>query len=82
MADMAQNMTFEDMLRRLEEIVRILEKGDVALEESMTLYTEGAELVRLCTKTLDEAEQTVVRLQKGPDGLPQEFPFDEEREDA
>ena len=82
MADMAQNMTFEDMLRRLEEIVRILEKGDVALEESMTLYTEGAELVRLCTMTLDEAEQTVVRLQKGPDGLPQEFPFDEEREDA
>jgi len=65
------------MLLRLEEIVRQLERGDISLEDSLKLYEEGAGLLRLCTKQLDEAEQTVVRLRKGPDGAPQELPFDE-----
>ena len=69
---------FEDMLARLDTIVRTLEKGDVPLEESLALYTEGAELIRLCTARLNEAEQTVVRLQKGPDGSPEELPFEGE----
>jgi len=71
-------MSFEEKLRRLDEIVRALEKGDVALDESLSLYTEGAELLRNCTRQLEEAEQTVVRLQKGPDGEPTELPFDGE----
>ena len=69
---------FEEMLRRLDEIVGLLEKGEMSLEDSLTLYTEGAELIRLCTGQLNEAEQTVVRLQKGPDGEPMELPFDGE----
>lgn len=72
--------TFEQMLARLDEIVRSLEKGDAPLEESLALYTEGAELIRICTKQLDEAEQTVVRLQKGTDGAPVETPFASENE--
>ena len=54
----AKPKTFEQMLARLDEIVRSLEKGDAPLEESLSLYTEGAELIRTCTKQLDEAEQT------------------------
>ena len=46
----------------------------------MKLYTEGAELIRLCTKQLNEAEQTVVRLQKGSDGAPEELTFPGENE--
>ncbi len=72
--------TFEQMLTRLDEIVRSLEKGDALLEESLALYTEGAELIRSCTKQLDEAEQTVLRLQKGADGTPVELPFTPEKE--
>lgn len=72
--------TFEQMLVRLDEIVRLLEKGDTPLEESLSLYTEGAELIRLCTKQLDDAEQTVVRLRKGPDGEPDETSFISENE--
>ena len=72
--------TFEQMLTRLDEIVRSLEKGDAPLEESLALYTEGAELIRSCTKQLDEAEQTVLRLQKGADGAPVELPFTPEKE--
>ena len=69
---------FEEMLSRLDVIVRTLEKGDTQLEESLSLYTEGTELIRLCTARLSEAEQLVVRLQKGTDGIPEELPFDGE----
>lgn len=41
-----ENKTFEQNLRRLEEIVRAMERGDVALEESLKLFQEGTELVR------------------------------------
>ena len=41
---------------------------------------EGAELIRTCTKQLDEAEQTVVKLQKGADGAPVETSFVSENE--
>ena len=70
-------LKFDEMLARLEEIVRLMEKGEASLEESLKLYEEGAGLLRLCTKQLDDAEQTVVRLRKGTDGLPEELPFDE-----
>lgn len=72
-----KTLKFDEMLVRLEEIVRQLEKGEASLEESLKLYEEGAGLLRLCTKQLDEAEQTIVRLRKGADGLPEELPFDE-----
>ena len=72
---MSETKSFEDMLERLDSIVRALEKGDVPLEGSLTLYTEGAELIKRCTALLNDAEQTVVRLQKGMDGAPVEFPF-------
>ena len=80
MSEEKKERSFEDMLKRLDVIVRSLEKGDTALDESMKLYTEGAELIRLCTKQLNEAEQTVVRLQKGIDGAPEELPFTGENE--
>ncbi len=51
--------TFEEALARLEEIVRRLEKGDAALEESLGLFEEGTRLARICEKQLSEAEQKV-----------------------
>ena len=68
-------MSFEQSLARLEEIVKLLEKGDAPLAESLGLFEEGAGLIRSCGKLLDEAEQTVVQLRKGPDGEPEELPF-------
>ena len=49
-----QNQTFEASMARLEQIVRAMERGDVALEESLKLFQEGTELVRNCQKLLDE----------------------------
>ena len=70
------DLTFEQSLARLEQIVSTLEKGGAGLDESMALCEEGAGLVRRCGAMLDQAEQQVVRLQKGPDGAPVELPFD------
>ena len=67
---------FEESMKRLEQIVGALEKGDVTLSDSMTLFAEGTELIRRCTALLDNAEQQVIRLKKGPDGAPIEQPFD------
>ena len=75
---MMEAMSFEQSLKRLDEIVRVLEKGDVALSESMKLFEEGTVLIRRCGEMLDTAEQQVVRLRKGPDGAPEELPFDGE----
>ena len=77
---MEDKMTFEEAMNRLDAIVRLLERGDAPLRESLSLFQEGAELVRCCEKQLDEAEQEVRKLQKGPDGAPVELPFDMEAE--
>lgn len=69
---------FEASLKRLEEIVALLERGDAPLEDSMNLFEEGTKLIRACSAELDKAEQQVVRLKRGPDGAPEELPFDAE----
>lgn len=67
--------TFEENMTRLEEIVTRLEKGDVPLSQSLSLFEEGTRLVAACRAELDQAEQQVVRLMKGPDGAPVETEF-------
>lgn len=51
--------TYEEAVKRLEEIVKKLESGAAPLDESIALFSEGAELVKTCTAILDEAEQKV-----------------------
>jgi len=70
--------SFEENISRLEEIVSLLERGDAKLADSLALFEEGTRLASLCSTMLDEAEQKVVKLQKGPDGEPVELPFDTE----
>ena len=74
---MAAKKTFEENMARLEALVAQLERGDAPLSESLALFEEGAKLVSQCRKELDEAEQKVVKLRKGPDGEPEELPFEE-----
>ena len=71
-----QSFQFEDGLKRLEEIVKKMEQGNVSLEESLKLFEEGTALVACCGKQLDDAELKVVRLMKGPDGNPVEMEFE------
>ncbi len=69
------NKTFEENMQRLEQIVRAMERGDVALEESLKLFQEGTELVRNCGKLLDEAELQVNKIVTAADGSPVEEAF-------
>lgn len=73
-----KNLSFEQSMARLDEIVRHLEKGDMPLNDSLALFEEGTALIRSCEKQLDEAEQKVVKLRKGPDREPEELPFENE----
>ena len=72
------NMNFEQSMARLEQIVRAMERGDVALEESLKLFQEGTELVRSCQKLLDEAQLQVKMIMTASDGSPVEEDFQDE----
>ena len=70
-----EEMTFEQAMKRLEEIVTQLEAGEAPLDKSMALFEEGTKLSAFLSNTLDEAEQKVLMIQK-QDGQEQEIPFD------
>ena len=73
-----KNATFESNLQRLEQIVRAMERGEVALEESLKLFQEGTELVRNCQRLLDEAQLQVKKIMTAADGSPVEEDFQDE----
>ena len=72
------NKTFEENMQRLEQIDRAMVRGVVPLEESLTLFQEGTELIRSCGKLLDDAELQVKKILAGPDGSPVEEDFNDE----
>ena len=72
---MKKDMTFEQSLQRLEEIVRGMERGDVSLDECLKLFQEGTELVVNCNKLLDDAQLQVTKIVPGADGAPVEEAF-------
>lgn len=65
--DIAQ-LSFEDALRALEDVVRRLETGEVPLDESITLYERGEKLRTHCQARLDAAQARIERIVAGPDG--------------
>lgn len=62
------DLPFERALEQLEEIVRRLEKGDVPLDESVTIYERGEALKRHCETLLKRAEERIQKITLGPDG--------------
>ena len=74
------SMTFEQALAQLDETVRALEAGDLALSEATRLYERGMRLARVCGEKLADAELKIsqiqtaygeqMRLPGGPDGPP------------
>lgn len=71
---------FEDALKRLEEIVDTLDKGDISLERSLKIFEEGVRLSRLCNKMLDKAEKKVEILMRDEKGVLEAKPFEGEKE--
>ena len=73
--------TFEESLKRLEEMVAQLEDNKLALEQSLQVFEEGVKLVRFCTGRLDEAERRIEILLADKEGQLHVEPFPEEPED-
>ncbi|MEO0913862.1 MAG: exodeoxyribonuclease VII small subunit [Pseudomonadota bacterium] len=63
-------MSFEDAMAALEDVVGRLESGSVPLEESIALYERGAALKKHCEAKLAAAEEKVAEITQGPDGQP------------
>ncbi|MEO5366543.1 MAG: exodeoxyribonuclease VII small subunit [Magnetococcus sp. WYHC-3] len=68
------DLSFEEALERLEQVVRQLESGQLPLEQGLSAYEEGMQLARLCQQRLDDADSVIERLTReaaAPASLPQ-----------
>lgn len=65
MATPKKTIDFEDSLKRLDQLVANMEKGDLSLEDSLKAFEQGIEIVRHCEQALRTAEQRVAVLQTG-----------------
>jgi exodeoxyribonuclease VII small subunit len=63
-------LSFEQAMQELEQVVSRLERGDVALDESITLYERGALLKKRCEEKLKEAEEKVHAITLDAEGNP------------
>ena len=63
-------MSFEAAMAELENVVGQLERGDVALDESIALYERGAALKKRCETKLNEAQEKVAAITLDADGQP------------
>ena len=72
---MSKDMKFEDAIAMLEEAVRLLESGELSLDESIEKYEESIKYVKICTEKLEKAEQKVKVLIQGADGSITDAPF-------
>ena len=75
---MKKNQTFETATQRIEEIIKLLEKGNSSLDESLKLYEEGISLVRFCNEALDSAEIKIKTLTMSNSGELVEKDFSED----
>lgn len=70
---MNENFSFEQALKRLEEIVETLEAGNISLEDSIKIYQEGILLSKQCSGMLEEAEGKVMAIMNRGEGQMEEF---------
>jgi exodeoxyribonuclease VII small subunit len=57
-----ENLTFEESLEQLEEIVNKLENGDVALDDAIDEFTKAMKLVKICNEKLNNAEEAIAKI--------------------
>lgn len=69
--------TFEDAIKKLDEIVESLEGDDLTLEEAVKKFEEGMKLSTYCAQKLDEAEKKISILKKDMEGNLVKEPFEE-----
>lgn len=59
---MKKNLTFEDAMSELDDIISLLEKGDCPLDKAIEYYTKGSELRKFCEKKLNDAREKIEKI--------------------
>ena len=77
---MSDSPDFESALKKLEEIVKKLESGELSLDSALELFEEGIKLSRFCHTKLEQAERRVEILLKNGSAQPRAVPFEAENE--
>ena len=72
----------EEALKRLEDLVRKLEEGNLPLEESLKTFEEGVKLVRLCTEKINQVEKKIEILKETEAGELLKLPYSLEEENG
>ena len=70
-----KEISFEDALERLNEIVKALEHSDAPLDDSLKLFEEGVALIKRCNNQIDLAETKIKQLVRSSDGTLEEQDF-------
>ena len=78
---MTRHKDFESAIKRLEEIVKILESGELPLASLLEMYEEGVKLQNFCQEKLDEAERKVEILVRKSEGALEREPFSGETQE-
>lgn len=65
---MEENISFEENMKKLEEIATVLEKGDLDLDSSVSKFEEGMKLSKQCNEMLEKAEKKITMLIKDENG--------------
>lgn len=73
---MPEETTFEQALKKLEEAVARLERGQMPLDEALDCFETGVQSATLCRRKLQAVEARIETLMKGPDGSFTVEPFD------
>ena len=57
-----ENLSFEESLEKLEEIVNRLENGDVPLDDAIDEFEKAMQLVKVCNQKLSSAEESIAKI--------------------
>ena len=76
MSEEQKSYTLEENFERLEQVIGILERDDVPLEEAFRAYSQGMSILKLCNDEIDRVEKQVLKLTE--DGCLEEFTSGEE----
>lgn len=82
MAQPLRKLKFEDAMKRLDQIVEAMERGEVGIEDAIKKYEEAMALKAHCQRILDDAEQRIRKIQLGADGSVELSELEAPAEDA
>lgn len=66
--DAEQQLSFEEALQQLEQIIEEVESGEIGLERSLAAYEKGTRLIARCRRILEHAERRIGELERDPEG--------------